>query len=243
MDATVVIDLRRARRRRRLQKIDISELLYRGYLTALGVGVAVYALSNLPQDRRVTAAQIASVAHHGPALIGVGVAVLVALAVRSGARGGPLVLEAPDIQHVLLSPYSRGRALRQPALQKVRSANPKATMGVVNDVTVDETLVHLGELDFGGKVQCKASVAVWRNRSSGRAAMFRFKLSKPRVEFCLIAAGFLEFAGHALDCFIQAVIVGSENQLEQRAHFLAKPSVHGKPLFENDTPIDGQIFD
>ena len=55
-----------------------------------------------------------------------------------------------------------------PALQKVRSANPKATMGVVNDVTVDETLVHLGELDFGGKVQCKASVAVWRNRSSGR---------------------------------------------------------------------------
>ncbi|HXL40961.1 MAG TPA: hypothetical protein VN986_00350 [Actinomycetota bacterium] len=121
MDTTVVLDLRRARRRRRLQKIDISELLYRGYLTALGVGVAVYALSNLPQDRRVTAGQIASVAHHGPALIGVGVAVLVALAVRSGARGGPLVLEAPDIQHVLLSPYSRGRALRQPALQKVRS--------------------------------------------------------------------------------------------------------------------------
>ncbi len=35
-------------------------------------------------------------------------------------------------------------------------------MGVVNDVTVDGTLVHLGELDFGGKVQCKASVAIWR---------------------------------------------------------------------------------
>ena len=121
MDATAVIDLRRARRRRRLQKIDVSELIYRGYLTALGVGVLVYVLSNLPQDHRVTAAQISSVAHHGPALIGVGVAVVVALAIRSGARGGPLVLEAPDIQHVLLSPVSRGRTLRQPAMQKVRS--------------------------------------------------------------------------------------------------------------------------
>jgi hypothetical protein len=120
VDATAVIDLRRARRRRRLQKIDVSEALYRGYLTALGVAVAVYALSNLPKDHRLTAAQISSVAHHGPAVIGVVVAVVVALALRSGARGGPLVLEAPDIQHVLLSPQSRGRALRQPALQRVR---------------------------------------------------------------------------------------------------------------------------
>jgi hypothetical protein len=61
-----------------------------------------------------------------------------------------------------------------PALQKVRSANPKATMGVVNDVTVDETLVHLGEMDFGGKVKCKASVAIWRNRSTGRDMIAEF---------------------------------------------------------------------
>lgn len=121
MDATAVIDLRRARRRRRLQKTDVSEALYRGYLTLLGVAVAVYALSNLPADHRLTAAQIASVAHHGPALVGIALAVVVGLTLRSGARGGPLVLEAPDIQHVLLSPCSRGRALRAPALQKVRT--------------------------------------------------------------------------------------------------------------------------
>lgn len=121
MDTTAVIDLRRARRRRRLQKVDVSEALYRGYLTALGVAVTVYFLSNLPKDRRLAATQIASVAHHGPAFVGMAVAVLVALAVRSGARGGPLVLEAPDIQHVLLSPVARGRALRQPAVQKIRS--------------------------------------------------------------------------------------------------------------------------
>ena len=61
-----------------------------------------------------------------------------------------------------------------PALQKVRSANPKATMGIVNDVTVDETLVHLGEIDFGGKAQCKASVAMWRNRSIDRDMIAEF---------------------------------------------------------------------
>lgn len=51
-----------------------------------------------------------------------------------------------------------------PGLLRARSANPKATLGVVNDVMIDETLVHIGELNFGGKVSCKASVAVWRNR-------------------------------------------------------------------------------
>lgn len=61
-----------------------------------------------------------------------------------------------------------------PGLQRVRSANPKATLGVVNDVTVDETLVHLGEIDFGGKAQCKGSVGVWRNRSTGRDMIAEF---------------------------------------------------------------------
>ncbi len=61
-----------------------------------------------------------------------------------------------------------------PGLQRVRSANPKATLGVVNDVTVDETLVHLGDMDFGGKAQCKGSVAVWRNRSTGRDMIAEF---------------------------------------------------------------------
>lgn len=61
-----------------------------------------------------------------------------------------------------------------PALQRVRTANPKATMTLVNDVVVDETLVHLGELHFGPKTSCKASVAVWRNRATGRDMIAEF---------------------------------------------------------------------
>src|SRR5581483_3395702 len=61
-----------------------------------------------------------------------------------------------------------------PALQRVRTANPKATLTLVNDVVVDESLVHLGELHFGDKTWCKASVAVWRNRATGRDMIGEF---------------------------------------------------------------------
>ena len=121
MSDTVVTELRQARRRRRLQRLDVGEALYRGYLTVLLGGVGVYALSNLPKDTRLPRSQILSAAAHGPAIVGVAVAVLVGLAIRSGARGGPMLLEAPDIQHVLLAPVSRALALRQPALQRVRA--------------------------------------------------------------------------------------------------------------------------
>lgn len=121
MDADIVIDLRRARRSRRLQKVNLSDALYRGYLTVLGVGVGVWALSNLPKDHRLTAAQVHSVAVHGPALVGLFVAVAVSLSLRSGSRGGPLVLEAPDIQHVLLAPIERRRSLLAPAIQRLRT--------------------------------------------------------------------------------------------------------------------------
>ncbi|GAC1365912.1 MAG: hypothetical protein NVSMB32_09770 [Actinomycetota bacterium] len=121
MSAPAVVELRRARRHRRLQKFNLSEALYRGYLTAIGVAAGVWVLSNLPKDHRLTAAQVHNVAQHGPALVGLLVALGVALALRSGARGGPLVLEAPDIQHVLLAPLVRRRSLLAPAIQRVRT--------------------------------------------------------------------------------------------------------------------------
>jgi len=122
VDASAVVELRRARRHRRLQKLDVSEALYRGYLTAIAVAIGIWALSNLPADHRLTPRQVAAVVQHGPALVAAFVAAVVALSIRSGARGGPLLLEAPDIQHVLLAPVLRGRALRVPTFQRVRAA-------------------------------------------------------------------------------------------------------------------------
>jgi hypothetical protein len=115
-----VAELRRARRRRRLQKVNVAEALYRGYLTVLGVGAGVWILTSLPKDHRLTAHQVLVAGQHGPALVGLAVAGVVILSLRSGSRGGPLVLEAPDIQHVLLAPLPREEALRLPAFQRVR---------------------------------------------------------------------------------------------------------------------------
>ena len=56
MDATVaLVDLRRARRRRRTSDIDVFEALYRSYLTAVLVGLAILLLSGITGDKRVTA--------------------------------------------------------------------------------------------------------------------------------------------------------------------------------------------
>jgi len=79
VDASAVVELRRARRHRRLQKLDVSEALYRGYLTAIAVAIGIWALSNLPADHRLTPRQVAAVVQHGPALVAAFVAAYLAV--------------------------------------------------------------------------------------------------------------------------------------------------------------------
>lgn len=117
---SALADLGRARRRNRLATVDWFDSFYHAYLTALGVGVAVIVGSTFVPDQEVTAATAARVAREGPALVGLAVAVLVALGLRSGGRGGPLSLEAPTVVHVLLSPVARATALRGPAVRQLR---------------------------------------------------------------------------------------------------------------------------
>lgn len=72
-----------------------------------------------------------------------------------------------DSPNVILT--QRARIISQvfPALQHVRSANPEAELAVVNGRVVEERLIHLGELRFGAKTACMASIAIWRDRESG----------------------------------------------------------------------------
>ena len=56
-----------------------------------------------PRRRRAGhAAELASVTRPGPAAIGLVLALVVAVGIRSGGRGGPLALAAADVRHVLL---------------------------------------------------------------------------------------------------------------------------------------------
>ncbi len=73
-------------------------------------------------DTPMSAAAVADVSSNGPALIGMITALAFLAALRSGAQGGPLALEAPDVAYVMLSPVDRTRALLRPVTQRVRSA-------------------------------------------------------------------------------------------------------------------------
>lgn len=72
-----------------------------------------------------------------------------------------------DSPNVILTQRTRIISQIFPALQLARSANPEAELAIVNGRIVEERLVHLGELRFGEKVACTASISVWRDRESG----------------------------------------------------------------------------
>jgi hypothetical protein len=50
-----------------------------------------------------------------------------------------------------------------PALVRT-GAKAKTVLSVVNGIAIEEVLVNFGEIDFGGKMTAKATLAIWRNR-------------------------------------------------------------------------------
>ncbi|MEA3018598.1 MAG: hypothetical protein QOI47_122 [Actinomycetota bacterium] len=115
-------DLNQARRARRTEDIDWFEQLYRAYVTVILTGLGVIYATTIIGDARVSRHTLARVAEHGPAVIGLACLAALFAGARSGARGGPMALEAPFVQHVLLSPIDRDRALRLPARRLLRQA-------------------------------------------------------------------------------------------------------------------------
>lgn len=96
------------------------EALYRVYITAVLLGVAVWLLSGVTGDVRVDAATVQRVTERGPQVVGAVVGAAWAVGLRAGGRGGPLVIEAADVRHVLLSPVDRAVALLPIAIRQLR---------------------------------------------------------------------------------------------------------------------------
>jgi hypothetical protein len=115
-------DLRSTRRRRYAENVNVMETLYRLYLGVLFGGWGLALISGALADVRVDHHTVEEIHRHGPAALGLLVAITAAAGLRSGGRGGPLVLEAADVQHVLLSPVDRGAALRGLAVRRLRTA-------------------------------------------------------------------------------------------------------------------------
>ena len=115
-------DLRRVRRRKHRQELDWIDALYRVYLIAIFGAVALALVSGAVADARVTAANVRDLSDYGPAALGLLVALAIVAGLRSGLRGGPLAIEAAEVQHVLLSPVDRRAALRGLGVRRFRTS-------------------------------------------------------------------------------------------------------------------------
>jgi hypothetical protein len=120
--AITLRDLRRARHKRHREDVDWVETLYRVYVTTLTGAAIVWLSVSKVSDKAAQGGGLADIREHGAAVLGLLVAFMVALGLRSGSRGGPLSLEAAEVRVVLLAPIRRHLALRAPALRQVRSA-------------------------------------------------------------------------------------------------------------------------
>ncbi len=94
--------------------MDKSDLAYRAYVTVVfglfGFFVALGAVDEAP----IGEGTIQWLTGHGSQWIGLGIATVVAAALRSGANGGPLTIDDVDAHHLLLSPLSRHDVLDRP---------------------------------------------------------------------------------------------------------------------------------
>jgi len=114
--------MRSARRRRYVERTDVMEVLYRIYLVALAAVFALAFLAGALHEVPADPGSVESIRADAPAIIGIAVAVLVLAGLRSGARGGPLAIEAAEVRYTLLAPVSRRTALRPAALAQLRTA-------------------------------------------------------------------------------------------------------------------------
>lgn len=103
-----------------MSEVDVMEALYHAYVAAIVGGLALWWLALRVGGHEVASASVHRAVVHGPEVVGLAMAAALAIGLRSGGRGGPLVVEAPDVRHVLLSPLDRGVALRGPALRLLR---------------------------------------------------------------------------------------------------------------------------
>ncbi len=88
-----------------------------------------------------------------------------------------------DTPNIMLTQKVETIAQAFPALKNI-GANPKATMAPVHNAEIAEYLFDTGELDFGGKLSAKSSVAVWHLRATDEplVAEFGFQLKFDRPE-------------------------------------------------------------
>jgi len=122
LSMSVVTELRRTRRSRRLGDTEWFDLAYHVYLAGIFGGSAIIIASDYVGDTPLDTGTVDDVLQYGPAVLGIIVAVTVLSGLRAGATGGPVSVERADVRHLLLAPVSRASVLRIPTMQRLRAS-------------------------------------------------------------------------------------------------------------------------
>ena len=131
--------LRRTRLVRRLGNMSIADAAYRVYVTALISVLAIVMVTGRVGDARLASATMDRLMTDTPGWAGLLVAVALFFGLRSGERGGPIAVEAADVQHLLLAPLQRSRTLGS---QTTRLLSRFAMWGAVLGALVGDLAVH-----------------------------------------------------------------------------------------------------
>jgi hypothetical protein len=172
LDATQTRDalraLQRGRRVRRLHDIDWIEVAYKAYIAAIVSLGTLFTAAALVGDRPLGRGTVLDVKEHGAAVIGLVIAVAVAMGLRSGARGGPLALEPADVSHVLLAPTDRSVVMRAAAYRQARGVAMVGLVGgALAGLLAAQRMPHTTAGDTAGWIVAgiatlgAAVVAVW----------------------------------------------------------------------------------
>jgi hypothetical protein len=128
MTAEAVVRELRRRRASARPRPKGWELIAWGQVIVLLIAYAAFGLWLLVGGPPIVGQPLDLVRARGAAAAGLGVAMLAALSLRSGLRGGPLSVARADVQHLLLGPVDRAAVLRPLA---VRHLARNAGIGLV----------------------------------------------------------------------------------------------------------------
>ena len=129
--------MRTERRKHRVADMDWFEALYRVYISAFLGGGAILFLSGLSGDKPLLGSDLQNVIANTPHAVGLVASIIVFLGLRSGANGGPIAVEEPEVRHVLLAPVPHSAVLRHPAIQRLRTF---AFVGAIAGATANQLL-------------------------------------------------------------------------------------------------------
>jgi hypothetical protein len=195
---TTLRALRRSRRRHYLSEGDWVESLYRAYIVAI-VAALVLFYGTVALGGSVDPAAARDVREHGAAVLGLGLAVLVWMGLRSGARGGPLAPEPADVAHLLLAPVSRGEVLRSTALRQLRGVVlvPAVIGATAGNVAAGRLGGDRAEwLLAGAAFGTLASLAVWGAALVASSAHLRARAANGLGAVIVLWSGVDVVAGH-----------------------------------------------